>query len=319
MKTMTKLEHLEQVAEILEQHDNFAILTHRFPDGDTLGSAYALCGMLQQKGKKAKVLFNGKLLPEYHFLDDSVEHPDFQAETFVSVDVAEEKLLGELAQYKDNILLAVDHHETHCPFAEYYYVEPDSASAGEIIFELAKVMNIDFTKSVSNAIYTAVSTDTGCFRYSNVTVRTHLIAAELIQYGCENYKIDKAMFDTVPKNKKQLEAYILTNMEYYHNDEIALIYLSQATLDTFGFDNETVGSTSYITRTIAGVKVGITVRELDGTTFKISVRTNDGVSASKICNQFHGGGHDAAAGCTINAPDIRTAKQKLLAVVETYL
>ncbi len=319
MKTMTKLEHLEQVAELLNTHDNFAILTHRFPDGDTLGSAYALCGMLQQKGKKAKVLFNGQLLPEYHFLDNSVEHSDFQAETFVSVDVAEEKLLGELAQYKDNILVAIDHHETHRPFAEYYYVEPDSASAGEIIFALAKVMNIDFTKAISNAIYTAVSTDTGCFRYSSVTVKTHLIAAELIQYGCENYKIDKAMFDTVPKNKKQLEAYILTNMEYYHNDEIALIYLSQKTLATFGFTNETVGSTSYITRTIMGVKVGITVRELDQTTFKISVRTNDGVSASKICNQFHGGGHDAAAGCTIHASDISTAKQQLLTVVETYL
>ncbi len=315
MKTMTKTDTLENVARLLDDRDNFAILTHRFPDGDTLGSAYALCGMLQQKGKKAKVLINGTLLPVYHYLDNGIDHSDFQAETFVSVDVAEEKLLGELAQYKDNIYVAIDHHETHRPFASFYYVEPHSASAGEIIFELGKVMHIDFTKAISNAVYTAVSSDTGCFRYSNVTIRTHLIACELMKYGCDNYQIDKALFDTVAKNKKLLEAFIITNMEYHHNDEIALIYLSQKTLDKFGFDNETVGSTSYLPRTIEGVKVGITIRELDKTTFKISVRTNDGISASVICNAFGGGGHNAAAGCTIHATDIDSAKAKLLDVV----
>ena len=319
MKTMTRIEQLDIIAELLEQRDNFAILTHRFPDGDTLGSAYALCGMLQQKGKNAKVLINGKLLPVYTYLDESVEHSDFEAETFVSVDVAEEKLLGELAQYKDNIYVAIDHHETHRPFASFYYVEPHSASAGEIIFALGKAMNIDFTQAISNAVYTAVSSDTGCFRFSSVTIRTHLIACELMKYGCENYKIDKALFDTVSKEKKMLEAFIITNMEYYHNDEIALIYLSQKTLNRFGFDNETVGSMSYLSRTIAGVKVGITVRELDKTTFKISVRTNDGVSAATICNEFGGGGHHAAAGCTINAENIDSAKAKLLDVVNKIL
>ena len=319
MKTMTKIEHLSEIADFFKSHDNFAILTHRFPDGDTLGSAYALCGMLQQKGKNAKVLINGTLRSEYTHLEKGIEQNDFPVQTFVSVDVAQDTLLGELSVYKDNIALAIDHHETHCPFAERYYVEPHSASNGEIISELAKLMNIDFTRVISNAIYTAVSSDTGCFRYSNVTVRTHLIAAELMQYGCDSFQIDKALFDTVPKNKKMLEAYILTNMEYYHNDEIALIYLSEKALAQFGLDNETVGSISYLPRTIEGVKVGITVRELDSTTFKISVRTNDGVSASKICNPFGGGGHFAAAGCTINAPDVSVARQQLLDVVETCL
>lgn len=316
---MKQIFDINEVVALLKSNDNYAILTHQYPDGDTLGSAYALCGMLQQIGKKAKVLINGGALPtKFSYLANGIDTTQFTPQTYISVDVADKKLLGELDIYADNILMAVDHHETHKPFAQQYYVVAESASNCENIFDIAKLLDITFTKDIANAIYTGMTTDTGCFRYSNVTARTHLIAAQLMEYNCDAYKINKQMFETVSKNKKELEAYVIGNMEYYHNDEVAFAYTTKAILDKFNVGDDQIEGISAIPRTIEGVKVGITLREKDSQTFKVSVRTNDGIKANEICSHFGGGGHNAAAGCAIKGT-IQQVKDLLLPVVYKVL
>lgn len=315
---MKQTNNIAEVAEFFKKNNNYAILTHQYPDGDTLGSAYALCGMLQQMGKKAKVLINGTLPKKFEYLETGIDKTDFEAETYVSVDIADSKLLGELNIYADKIKLAVDHHELHKPFADIYYVKADSAANCENIYLIGQKLDILFDKNIANALYTGIATDTGCFRYTNTTPTTHIISARLMECGCDAYTINKAMFETVSKNKKALEAFVIGNMEYYHNGEVALAYTTKEILKKFDISEEQVEGISSIPRTIEGVKVGITLREKDEKTFKISVRTNDNISASEICNNFGGGGHMAAAGCAIEG-SLQQVKDKLLPVVYKYL
>lgn len=314
---MKQMNDINEVAELLNNNDCYAILTHQFPDGDTLGSAYALCEMLQQKGKKAKVLINGDMPAKFAYLEAGIDKTDFEYKTVISVDVADSKLLGGLEVYTSQIVLAIDHHETHKQFAENTYVKC-SASNCENVFELGNALNVTFTKTIANAIYTGMATDTGCFKYTNTTAETHIVAAKLMQYGCDAYKINKAMFDTVSKNKKALEAYVIGNMQYYHNDEVAFAYTTKEILKRFDVSEDQVEGISAIPRTIEGVKVGITLREKDDTTFKISVRSNDGICANEICARFGGGGHKAAAGCAIEGT-VEQVRDTLLPVVYEFL
>lgn len=314
---MKQMNDINEVAELLNNNDCYAILTHQFPDGDTLGSAYALCEMLQQKGKKAKVLINGDMPAKFAYLEAGIDKTDFEYKTVISVDVADSKLLGGLEVYTSQIVLAIDHHETHKQFAENTYVKC-SASNCENIFELGNALNVTFTKTIANAIYTGMATDTGCFKYTNTTAETHIVAAKLMQYGCDVYKINKAMFDTVSKNKKVLEAYVIGNMQYYHNDEVAFAYTTKEILKRFDVSEDQVEGISAIPRTIEGVKVGITLREKDDTTFKVSVRSNDGICANEICARFGGGGHKAAAGCAIEGT-VEQVRDTLLPVVYEFL
>ncbi len=314
---MKQMNDINEVADFLNNNDCYAILTHQFPDGDTLGSAYALCEMLQQKGKKAKVLINGNMPAKFAYLEAGIDKTDFEHKTVISVDVADSKLLGELEIYTPQIVLAIDHHETHKQFAENSYVKC-SASNCENIFELGNALNVTFTKTIANAIYTGMATDTGCFKYTNTTPETHIVAAKLMQYGCDAYKINKAMFDTVSKNKKALEAYVIGNMQYYHNDEVAFAYTTKEILKRFDISEDQVEGISAIPRTIEGVKVGITLREKDDTSFKISIRSNDGICANEICARFGGGGHKAAAGCAIEGT-VEQVRDILLPVVYEFL
>lgn len=314
---MKKMNNICEVSDFLKENDCYAILTHQFPDGDTLGSAYALCEMLQQLGKKAKVLVNGILPKKFEYLEAGVDKIDFTPQTFISVDVADSKLLGELEVYTPQIKLAIDHHESHKAFAESYYVNC-IASNCENIFMLAEALNITFTKTIANALYTGIITDTGCFKYTNTTVATHLTAARLMEYGCDAYKINKEMFDTVSKNKKALEAFVIGNMEYFYDDRVAFAYTTKEILKSFDISEDMVEGISAIPRTIEGVKVGITLREKDEKTFKISVRTNDGINARDICQRFGGGGHNAAAGCAIEGT-IQQVKEMILPVVYEFL
>lgn len=315
---MRQTNNLAEVAEFFKNNDNYAILTHQYPDGDTLGSAFALCGMLQQIGKRAKVLVNGIIPQKFKYLETGIDKTDFDAEIYVSVDVADIKLLGELNIYADRIRLAIDHHETHKAFADIYYVKADSASNCENIYALGQELNITFDKNISNALYTGIATDTGCFKYTNTTPTTHIISAKLMEYGCDAYVINKAMFETVSRNKKALEAFVIGNMEYFHNGEVAFAYTTKEILKRFDISEDQVEGISAIPRTIEGVKVGITLREKDEKTFKISLRTNDGINASEICNNFGGGGHMAAAGCAIEG-SLQQVKDMILPVVYKYL
>lgn len=305
------MNNLFSIGELLKEKDNIEILTHHYPDGDTLGSAYALCLMLQSLGKKARVITSGAVARKYDFLKKGVEIQEFEREFVVSVDVAAPSLLGEnQSEYEGIIDLCIDHHGTNSIVSKYSYVDAKAAATGEIIYELSKEMGIGLTRDMASCIYTGLSTDTGCFRYSNTTPCTMLVAAELMAVTPDWHKINTEMFEVKTKEKLQLERMVYDTLEYSCGGKCALIYTTLKMQEEAGIGDDEMEGLASIPRQIEGVLLGITMREKADGTFKISVRSNKDVSASDFCAQFGGGGHKAAAGCTIEG-DLETVKAKL--------
>ncbi len=306
---------LKEVANLILQHNNFDILTHNYPDGDCIGSAFALAHALKQIGKNARVITTDRQ-KKFEFLFESYSAPEFEREYVISTDVADEKLLGaNRKEYEGKIDLCIDHHKSNVINAPYKYVDADSAAAGEIIYELIPLLGAEYTKEIADCLYTAISTDTGCFRYTNTTSRTMRIAAELIDLNCDSGYINKEMFETKSKARVELEREILESMIFCADDKCAIIYTTREMTEGLG-DDETEGIAS-IPRQIEGVKMGITVREKEKD-YKVSVRTNDGVDACAFCKQFGGGGHVAASGCTLKG-DLQSVLDTLIEAAEKIL
>lgn len=306
---------LEYIVEILKEKNNFYILTHKSPDGDTLGSAFALCLALQKINKKAKVLCSDEIPEKYDILYKNIKKQNFAPEYIISVDVADTQLLGDkLSCYSNNIDLCIDHHSSNNNYSKYWYVEEHSAANTEIIYKIIKMLGIDFDSDIATCIYTGISTDTGCFRHTNTTSRSYRIAADMIDNGADAFKINKIMFDSKSKSQLYLERISIDNMEFFCNDKCAVISLTDKQIKQSGASESDCDGLSSIPRKVDGVLVGIFIKETEPNIFKISVRTDESIDASKICSNFNGGGHKCAAGCVIsgNLPDV---KEKIISSV----
>lgn len=292
---------LSRAAELLKNSDNILILTHRNPDGDTLGSGFALLRALKNMGKTAR-LQNGDPIPaKYGYLYEDIKDEDFQPDFIVSVDVAERRLLGDALneEYGDRVDLAIDHHESSRLFAKETYCESDSASCCELIYLVLDAMGAEITKDIADCIYTGMSTDTGCFRYSNVTPRTHKIAAELIAAGADHSRINVRMFETKTMGDFMLQKMCLDTLEVFGDGKVAVISVTKDMLIQCGVDKSALDAIKPMTRQIEGVEIGITVKEESDGKSGISVRTGENYDAAAICAHFGGGGHVRAAGCEI--------------------
>lgn len=310
---------LESAAKTLLSKDKILILTHRSPDGDTIGSGYALAMALRKLGKSVKVDCTDPFPEKYSYFTDKLEKLEFDEEFVVSVDIADTKLLGEkLSDYADKIDLCIDHHGSNTKYAKEYYVEASAAAAAQVIAKLIRFMNVEFDKDIANAIYTGITTDTGCFRYTNVTAETHRIAADMIDCGAESGMINRLMFETKSRSRLEIERRVMDSIQFYLDGRCAIAY---ATIDMMkesgAVDNDMEGVSS-LPRQIEGVMAGITLREKNNGKFKVSVRTTDELDASAICANFGGGGHKAAAGCMITGT-LNEAIEQIIEVVRQAL
>ncbi|HZJ77760.1 MAG TPA: bifunctional oligoribonuclease/PAP phosphatase NrnA [Clostridia bacterium] len=312
--------NLTQVVELLHEKDNILILTHSHPDGDTLGSGYALCKALRDKGKNANVKCGDTIPKDYNFIVNHIKQQDFNPEFIVAVDVADEKLLGDEFEklYSQKIDLCIDHHSSNTGYAKKAYIDPKSAAAAEIIYDIICMMDIEIDKYIADCIYTGVSTDTGCFRYSNTSSRSHRIAAAMIDAGADTSEIDRVFFETKTKSYAQLERLALDTLEMHFDDRCAIMTVTQEMLSKTGSNSGECDKISSLPRQIEGVFVGATIREQEDGGVKVSVRTHPPVDAAQLCRKMDGGGHIRAAGCKIDAP-IEKAKQILLNNIKEVL
>lgn len=310
--------NIEKTAKFLLSHDNYEILTHDYPDGDTLGSGFGLCLALQQLGKNARVLTTN-LPKDFVFLTEGVKELSFEAQTIVSVDIADEKLLGSNREkYQGKIELCIDHHRTNRIEAPHKLVDPESAANCEILYRLFRFMGIEITKQIANCLYTGVSTDTGCFKYGNTTPRTLRTAADLLDTGIDAPWINKVMFDTKTKLKIKLEQEVYGGIEYYSGDRCAIIAVTCEMQKRLGVGDDELEGLASIPRQIEGVLIGITMREKENGVFKVSVRTDRSVNAAEFCAGFGGGGHAEAAGCQVKGT-LEESKAQLKSAVDGVL
>lgn len=301
---------LGSAASFLKENDNFTILTHAHPDGDTLGSGIGLCLALRALGKKANVINNEEIPPKFRYLE--IEPQEFEEKTVVAVDIADVTLMGnELKEkYEAKVDLSLDHHGSNRLFAKLNCVDSSAAAAAQIIFELVELLGVQITPQMANCFYTGISTDTGCFRYANVTPDTHRVAAKLMECGADAAKINVKMFETKTRTYAALERLALDGMQFFYDGRCALITITREMFAESGSDENECDGIAAISRQIEGVLVGVTMRERRDGTYKASVRTHNPVDASAICARLGGGGHPNAAGCQL--PGTREEATKLL-------
>ena len=309
---------IQAAADFLLSRNNFTILCHASPDGDTTGCGYALCKALRKIGKKANVCCADEFSARFSFMWENTANEDFEEETIISVDVADQKLLGSNKEkYEGRIVLAIDHHVSHVDFAENLCLEPDAAACGQTMFKIIKAMGIPVDKDIAACLYTAITTDSGCFKFSSVTAETHIIAAELISLGIDFAALNYAFFDLKTKERVQLEEYVYTNMKFHLGGKCAVIVLPLASIEKV--DGEDVGGVCSIPRQIEGVEVGVVLKEKKDGSWKASLRANSVADVQQICGHFGGGGHKKAAGCTFTDCTAEEAVEKLIPVIEKAL
>lgn len=310
-----------RAAQRLKAADDVLILTHANPDGDTLGSGLALLCALRQMGKRVRLINGDEINRKYDYLFEGITMPEFEEKFIISVDVADRKLLGDRIseQYGDRVDLAIDHHASSKAFAGETYCEPGSASACEIIYLLIKALGVTVDRKIADCIYTGITTDTGCFRYSNVTARTHRIAAELIAYGANASMINTVMFETKSMNSILLEKLCLDTLELYGEGKLAVITVTKDILEKTDSKESDLDAIVPLARQIEGVKVGVTVKEKENGVVSVSVRTHEGYDASAICSHFGGGGHTRAAGCKFSKGPLQAKEDLVKYITENII
>ena len=225
---------LEKAASLLLSHDKFKILTHIYPDGDTLGGAFALAFALRKLGKRANVAVNGSVPSKFRYLTKNYRDQEFEPQYIVSVDVAAMTLLGDsVMEGVDKIDLCIDHHRTNSVVADHVYVDSSAAAACETIWQLVEMLGVELDEDIAGGIYTGVSTDTGCFCYTNTTPRTHEIAAKVIPF-CDWREINYINFVVKTRAKIKMERMIYDTMEFYAGGKCAVVYTTIARQQALG-------------------------------------------------------------------------------------
>ena len=297
MKNLTRSE----VAQILLAHDHYTIVTHRRPDGDTIGSSAALCMGLRQLGKEAHILANPEVTPKYaHLHQGLTKQAAEEGDFMITTDVASPNMLPDSC--KTMVFdLRIDHHGSATSFTPVELVEPGTAACGEIIYGVLTEMGAELDIPMANALYTAVSTDTGCFRYANTTADTLAVAAACVKAGAEAFSINQALFETNSLARLKVQAYMLEHAVFLQDGKIAICPLPKAVEVACGAGEDDLDNISGFPRTIEGVKLAVTIREEGTNRVKMSVRAVPGQDASALCAKFGGGGHKGAAGAIMNA------------------
>ena len=296
---------LQEAAAFLQAQDNYLILSHRRPDGDTVGSCAALCRGLRALGKRAWLYANPQFTPRFApYLSELVAQTDLAASenepwTLVSCDVASRGLLP-FGMEQATVALALDHHGTNDGFAQKTHTDEGRAACGELIMELLSLLGVRMSKEMGEALYVAISTDTGCFRYPNVTAATLRCAAACIEAGADIFPINRAFFEVKRRPRLALEAWLVEHMEYFAQGRVAVASIPQALMERLALTEDDIDDISGFGRGIEGVQIAAMLREVEGGKGKISLRTSPAFHAAEICGRLGGGGHPGAAGATVD-------------------
>ena len=276
---------IKEIAQKLKQAQSVLLFPHVHMDGDALGSSAALAGALRKQGKTCYVLIEDEIAGNLKFLDrdyctdnqDIIDDPDL----CVYIDCGDEsripKRYGKFLSGRET--MCIDHHRTNSSDTDYAYVDPDAAATGE-------------------ALYTALTTDTGNFQYSNCTKKTHEIAAALYDSGMNHSEVCIQIYENVSVGRIRLDNMIMNTLDIFADGKAAMAYVTQQMLEETGTGmDETEGIVSTL-RSIRGVEISVFLKEYGTEEIKVSMRAKTYADVAEIAVEFDGGGHTKAAGFT---------------------
>ena len=318
----------DEVAQMLHDCSSCLILFHVNPDGDCSASAFALKSMLEEMGKDAFCLCAQPLPERLQFI---MTNQDGVTEDFIpngkkfdlvmTVDTASPSQLGALyEEYRGKIDLMIDHHKRGTVYADNYIV-PEASSCGEVIFgifsHIEEKYGILMPDRAKYLVYTAISSDTGCFRYNNVAPTTFEIAAKLLSFGVPTSDINHKLFGIKSLKQMQVEHAGFERMNFYDDGKIAVITFPYDLKRQYGAEDENLETLIDVARCIKGVEVAAVVKQpTDDKRYRVSMRSSTDFDVSKICGMYGGGGHERAAGCTLICDSILAAEITIVSAIE---
>ena len=303
-----------ECAEWLKAHDNILLITHVRPDGDTLGSAAALCSALRRCGKKAALYKNPDITEKYYkYVSDYIED-SFAYDCAVAVDVAEKHMI--CSGFKGEVQLCIDHHPSNSHYADNLLLNDGKASCGEIVLEVVKALCGDVSPDEASLLYMAVSTDCGCFRYANVTADTFAAASKLLGYGAQAQKLNFDLFRQVSKARIVLEGLICSGLKFYADGKIVVATVTEKMMQEVGATENDCDDIAGIPGRVEGCVLSLVIRELEQGKCKVSARSQPVFDSSALCARFGGGGHKMASGCTVDASCEETCEMLVRAALE---
>ena len=304
---------------------NILIITHVNPDGDTLGSASALKSFI---GDRADILIqiddNFNFPSTYHFLPHLNKALNFsnledKYDLVIALDCASiDRIIGsarEIFDKSDNTI-AIDHHKTNKGYAKLNLVRGGISSTGEVLYDFFEKLNIEITPDMAVGLYSAILTDTGCFKYESTTPHTFYIAQKLAQTGINISEIADLCYTNKAKNMVLFQNYLVTNAQFCLNDKIAYTLITKEIQEKYCAKDEYTEGICETLRSVANVEIAFVIKETNIGS-KVSIRTKS-IDATKIVSKFNGGGHKRAAGCTIKE-NVNTSAQLLLNIAKELI
>lgn len=304
----------------LRSCEDAVIVTHQNPDGDCIGAGFAMKDILAGLGIRSRVVCSDEFPKRFDFITSIGAGEDFEPKSFISVDVADKKLMGKYETvYGDKIQLCIDHHISNKDYAEKTLLRGKATAACEVIYDLAQFMGADISTHCAMCLYTGIATDSGCFKYGCTTPRSHEIAAEMMRkYDINFSRINRYMFDVKSKGRMRLESRLGELMESFLGGKLNIVAVTQDMMKEMGVAMEELEGFAPLTIQLEESEVGILMREREDGVYKCSFRSANDVNVSEICQKIGGGGHAKAAGCTVSG-NIADIKKQLVEIVEKAL
>ncbi len=316
---------LFKIADLIKQSGKIAIIPHVSADGDAIGSSVGLALALTKMGKKACVYLEEEISKTFLFIPgkELIKVFDGKAEAYglaIALDSGDEDRLGGRKEIFRNAggTVNIDHHMTNTMFAQHNYVDTNSAAVSEIIYDVLKILGQKIDKDIANCLYMAIVTDTGGFKYSNTTSKTHHTAGELIDLGADTAGISQQVFDNTSLGKLKLTAKAIESLELFEKGKVAVLTVTDAMLRDAGAEDADCEGLVNIARNIKDVEVGIMLREKDQGLVKVNLRSREYADVAEAAAQFKGGGHKRAAGFTAEGK-VEEVKARLLEVIRKAL
>jgi phosphoesterase RecJ-like protein len=300
-------EGFASIAQEIEKSRTIAVLSHVRPDGDAIGSQLALALSLSAM-KKTVSAWNEDGLPEaFRFLSKSelVTTPPPEAQVFdlvIALDTATRDRLGTSLQAIKHAecWINIDHHASNPRYGDLNYLDLTAPATGQIVFELIQEQGYPLNIEIAEALFVAISTDTGSFRYRNTSAHTFEVVAELVRCGVDVAHVSHFLFESQPKRRVLLLHELLQNARFYASDQIATMTLTLEKKQQLDIQPADTDGLIDVIRAVETVVVAILFEELENNRVRISVRSKKSeIDVNKICGEFGGGGHPLAAGARV--------------------
>ncbi len=312
---------LSECADKILKIEHPLVVMHVRPDGDTVGSASALMNIFHRLGKAPLWACSDPIPERLEFLLSSYREAypyEYASSTPVTVDVPSKEQIGDIYDFMPEPVLMIDHHEVGTPFADNFII-PGASSAGEVVMQIVEELvskgNLTMDTSLAYPLYAAISSDTGCFRYSNATPETMRRGASLIETGIDSADINHKLFNSKTQRQIHAEGFVAERIKTEFNGRVAYATITKRDRQNLGVLMEHFETAIDVVRSVEFVEVSFVIKETDSGEFKASLRSN-GADVASICRAFGGGGHIRAAGCTVNAKNIKEAARKMLNAIE---